>query len=67
VFDINVPIGVAVSLLSFKYISTTTTRRTGSYEKRHLDIFGAVSALLTGIGIIFTALLIQEDIVMLEL
>jgi EmrB/QacA subfamily drug resistance transporter len=43
VFDINVPIGVAVSLLSFKYISTTTTRRTGSYEKRHLDIFGAVS------------------------
>jgi MFS family permease len=42
VFDINVPIGVAVSLLSFKYISTTTTRRTGSYGKRHLDIFGAV-------------------------
>jgi MFS family permease len=34
VFDINVPIGVAVSLLSFKYISTTTTRRTGSYEKK---------------------------------
>jgi len=30
VFDINVPIGVAVSLLSFKYISTTTTRQTGS-------------------------------------
>jgi hypothetical protein len=43
VFDINVPIGVAVSLLSFKYISTTTTRRTGSYEKRHLNIFGVVS------------------------
>ena len=42
VFDINVPIGIAVSLLSFKYISTTTTRRTGSYGKRHLDIFGAV-------------------------
>jgi MFS family permease len=37
VFDINVPIGVAVSLLSFKYISTTTTRRTGSYGKRHLS------------------------------
>jgi MFS family permease len=30
VFNINVPIGVAVSLLSFKYISTTTTRQTGS-------------------------------------
>ena len=43
VFDINVPIGVIVSLLSIKYISSTA-RRTGSYENgRHLDIFGAVS------------------------
>jgi EmrB/QacA subfamily drug resistance transporter len=44
VFDINVPIGVIVSLLSIKYISSTTGR-TGSYENRHhhLDIFGAVS------------------------
>jgi EmrB/QacA subfamily drug resistance transporter len=41
VFDINVPIGVAVSLLSIKYISSTTGR---TYENRHhLDIFGAVS------------------------
>jgi MFS family permease len=46
VFDINVPIGVAVSLLSFKYISTTTTRRTGSYEKRHLDIFVTAGLML---------------------
>jgi MFS family permease len=37
-FDINVPIGVAVSLLSIKYISSTTAR---AYEnRRHLDIFG---------------------------
>ena len=46
VFDINVPIGVIVSLLSIKYISTSTVWRTGSYENRqhhHLDIFGAVS------------------------
>jgi EmrB/QacA subfamily drug resistance transporter len=45
VFDINVPIGVIVSLLSIKYISTSTTGRTGCYENRqhHLDIFGAVS------------------------
>src|SRR5919198_1168784 len=44
VFDINVPIGVAVSLLSIKYIFSSTTVRTGSYEnRRHLDIFGAVS------------------------
>jgi predicted MFS family arabinose efflux permease len=40
VFDINVPIGVAVSLLSIKYISSNTGR---TYENRHLDIFGAVS------------------------
>jgi EmrB/QacA subfamily drug resistance transporter len=42
VFDINVPIGIAVSLLSIKYISACATRRT--YENRsHLDIFGAIS------------------------
>jgi EmrB/QacA subfamily drug resistance transporter len=41
VFDINVPIGLAISLLSIKYISTTTRR---THENRHhLDIFGAVS------------------------
>jgi len=40
VFDINVPIGVAVSLLSIKYISVATGR---AYENRHIDIFGAVS------------------------
>jgi EmrB/QacA subfamily drug resistance transporter len=40
VFDINVPIGLVVSLLSIKYISSTTRR---TYENRHLDIFGAVS------------------------
>jgi EmrB/QacA subfamily drug resistance transporter len=42
VFDINVPIGIAVSLLSIKYISTGATSRT--HENRsHLDIFGAIS------------------------
>ena len=40
VFDINVPIGLVVSLLSIKYISSTTRR---TYERKHLDIFGAVS------------------------
>jgi hypothetical protein len=35
-----VPIGVAVSLLSIKYISSTMVR---TYEHKHLDIFGAVS------------------------
>jgi EmrB/QacA subfamily drug resistance transporter len=42
VFDINVPIGIAVSLLSIKYISTGATRRTHE-NRRHLDIFGAIS------------------------
>ena len=42
VFDINVPIGVVVSLLSIKYISSTMGR---AYENKqhHLDIFGPVS------------------------
>ncbi|HYX50000.1 MAG TPA: MFS transporter [Ktedonobacteraceae bacterium] len=40
VFDINVPIGLVVSLLSVKYISSTARR---TYEHKHLDIFGAVS------------------------
>src|ERR687883_634332 len=33
VFDINVPIGIIVSLLSVKYISTSATKRT--HENRH--------------------------------
>jgi EmrB/QacA subfamily drug resistance transporter len=42
VFDINVPIGIAVSLLSIKYI-TSFRGRTSSVDKSHLDIFGALS------------------------
>lgn len=42
VFDINVPIGIAVSLLSIKYI-TGIRGRTSSGNKPHLDIFGALS------------------------
>src|ERR687888_243955 len=39
VFDINVPIGIIVSLLLIKYISSITKR---THENRHhLDIFGA--------------------------
>jgi MFS family permease len=40
VFDINVPIGVVISLLSIKYISGT---RRLAHKNRHLDILGAVS------------------------
>jgi len=42
VFDINVPIGVVVSLLSIKYISSTMGRAFEN-KQHHLDIFGAVS------------------------
>jgi EmrB/QacA subfamily drug resistance transporter len=42
VFDINVPIGVTVSLLSIKYILNNTGGRNYG-NRRHLDIFGAVS------------------------
>ena len=42
VFDINVPIGIAVSLLSIKYI-TSVRGRTSSVNKPHLDFFGALS------------------------
>ena len=42
VFDINVPIGVFVSLLSIKYISNSTGR-TYKNKGHHLDIFGAIT------------------------
>jgi predicted MFS family arabinose efflux permease len=45
VFDINVPIGIIVSLLSAKYISSNTTGLThekNEQQHHHLDIFGAV-------------------------
>ena len=70
VFDINVPIGIIVSLLSAKYISSNTTGLTheNKQQHHHLDIFGAVlvtaglmllvysltSAQNTGIGSIQT-------------
>ncbi len=42
VFDINVPIGVAVSLLSIKYISNIR-RQINENKRRPLDVLGAVS------------------------
>jgi EmrB/QacA subfamily drug resistance transporter len=44
VFDINVPIGIIVSLLLAKYISSNTTGLTheNKQQHRHLDIFGAI-------------------------
>jgi EmrB/QacA subfamily drug resistance transporter len=58
VFDINVPIGLVVSLLSIKYISSTT-RRTS--EHKHLDIFGAVS-VTAGLMLLVYSLNIAQNI-----
>jgi predicted MFS family arabinose efflux permease len=58
VFDINVPIGVAVFWLSIKYISSTMGR---THENRHLDIFGAVSVTV-GLMIFVYSLNIAQNI-----
>jgi EmrB/QacA subfamily drug resistance transporter len=62
VFDINVPIGVAVSLLSIKYISSTMGKT--SYENRHhhhLDIFGAL-LVTAGLMLLVYSLNIAQNI-----
>ncbi|MGB8935624.1 MAG: MFS transporter, partial [Candidatus Nitrosopolaris sp.] len=59
VFDINVPIGVAVSLLSIKYISSTVGGI--NYENRHLDIFGAVS-VTAGLMLLVYSLNVAQNI-----
>src|ERR1051325_8963339 len=80
VFDINVPIGIIVSLLSAKYISSNTTGLTHENKQHHhLDIFGAVlitaglmllvysltSAQNTGIGSIQTLELLLLSVIVL--
>ncbi|MGB8936700.1 MAG: MFS transporter, partial [Candidatus Nitrosopolaris sp.] len=59
VFDINVPIGVALSMLSIKYISRSTTRRTGYHES--LDILGGVS-ITAGLMLLVYSLSSAQDI-----
>jgi EmrB/QacA subfamily drug resistance transporter len=60
VFDVNVPIGVIVSLLSTKYISSSTERL--NYGNRHhLDILGAVS-ITAGLMLLVYSLSIAQNI-----
>src|SRR5919198_5879009 len=63
VFDVNVPIGVVVSLLSIKYISSTTKGRAyeNKQQHRHLDIFGAVS-VTAGLMLLVYSLNIAQNI-----
>jgi hypothetical protein len=58
-FDINVPIGLVVSVLSIKYISSATDRRI--YDHKHLDIFGAVS-VTAGLMLLVYSLNIAQNI-----
>jgi EmrB/QacA subfamily drug resistance transporter len=59
VFEINVPIGLVVSLLSIKYISSITHQRT--YEHKHFDIFGAVS-VTAGLMLLVYSLNVAQNI-----
>jgi len=58
VFEINVPIGVIVSLLSFKYISSNIGRTS---KDKHLDIFGAIS-ITAGLMLLVYSLNIAQNI-----
>ncbi len=59
VFEINVPIGIAVSLLSIKCISSTIG---SSYKKhKHLDILGAIS-VTAGLMLLVYSLNIAQNI-----
>ena len=59
VFDINVPTGLVVSLLSIKYISSTIHRR--ACEHKHFDIIGAIS-LTTGLMLLVYSLNVAQNI-----
>jgi EmrB/QacA subfamily drug resistance transporter len=57
VFEINVPIGITLSLISIKYISLTSRR---SNENRHLDILGAIS-ITAGLMLLVYSLSIAQN------
>jgi hypothetical protein len=58
VFDINVPIGVAIALMSMRYISSATGR---TYQNRHLDVLGAVS-VTAGLMLLVYSLNVAQNI-----
>jgi EmrB/QacA subfamily drug resistance transporter len=57
VFEINLPIGIALSLISIKYISLTSRR---ANENRHLDILGAIS-ITAGLMLLVYSLSIAQN------
>ncbi|MGN6614285.1 MAG: MFS transporter [Candidatus Nitrosocosmicus sp.] len=58
VFEINVPIGIIVSLLSLKYISSNIGPTS---KNRHLDVYGAVS-VTAGLMLLVYSLNIAQEI-----
>jgi EmrB/QacA subfamily drug resistance transporter len=58
VFEINVPIGIVVSLLSLKYISSNIGRTS---KNKHLDIYGAVT-VTAGLMLLVYSLNIAQNI-----
>jgi EmrB/QacA subfamily drug resistance transporter len=58
VFEINVPIGIALSLISIKYISLTSRR---ANENRHLDILGAISITAGLILLVYSLSIAQNN------
>jgi EmrB/QacA subfamily drug resistance transporter len=61
VFEINVPIGIALSLLSIRFILLTTITTRQTHENKHLDILGAVS-VTTGLMLLVYSLNIAQNI-----
>src|ERR1051325_5939312 len=61
VFDINVPVGVIVSLLSIRCISSTKGRTYENKQHHHLDIFGAIS-VTAGLMLLVYSLNIAQNI-----
>jgi EmrB/QacA subfamily drug resistance transporter len=57
VFEINVPIGIIVSLLSLKYISSNIGPTS---KNRHLDVYGAVSVTAGLMLLVYTLNIAQE-------
>src|SRR4051812_35717930 len=57
VFEINVPIGIDLFLMSIRHISLTTER---SRENMHLDILGAVSVTAGLMLLVYSLNIVQN-------
>jgi len=60
VFDINVPIGIIIAIISIKYFSSTASTTT-KHESRHLDVVGAIT-VTAGLMLLVYALSIAQNI-----